>query len=83
MFANNQHDVLVDINRFLPSDGVTPNPMYGRAFMEANNQAGQGQWSDNTIYQYRAVVAHEQDFTRNAGLDASPGPAPSRLFHQL
>jgi hypothetical protein len=67
LFANNQHDVLVDINRFLPSDGVTPNPMYGRAFMEANNQAGQGQWSDNTLYQYRAVVAHEQDFTRNPG----------------
>ena len=66
LFANNQYDILVDINRFMP-DGVTGNPMYGRAFIESNNQAGQGQWSDNSIYQYRVVVAHEQDFTRNAG----------------
>jgi hypothetical protein len=66
LFANNQYDILVDINRFMP-DGVTANPMYGRAFIEANNQAGQGQWSDNSIYQYRAVLTHELDLTRNAG----------------
>ena len=63
LFANNQYDVLVDINRFMP-DGVTANPMYGRAFIESNNQAGQGQWSDNYLYQYRVVVAHEWDATR-------------------
>jgi hypothetical protein len=66
LFANNQYDVLVDINRFMP-DGATPNPMYGRAFIESNNQAGQGQWSDSSIYQYRAVLTHELDFTRHAG----------------
>ncbi len=66
LFANNQYDVLVDLNRFLP-DGVTANPLYGRAFIESNNQAGQGQWSDFSIYQYRAVLAHEWDPTRNAG----------------
>lgn len=63
LFANNQFDVLVDINRYLP-DGVTPNPLYGRPFIESNNQAGQGQWSDNYIYQYRTVLAHELDLTR-------------------
>lgn len=66
LFANNQFDVLVDINRFLP-DGVTPNPLYGRPYIESNNQAGQGQWSDFSIYQYRAVITHELDFTRNSG----------------
>ncbi|HEY1108483.1 MAG TPA: TonB-dependent receptor, partial [Opitutaceae bacterium] len=64
LFANNAYDVLVDVNRYLP-DGATPNPMYGRPFIESNNQAGQGQWSDNFLTQYRAVVAHELDFTRN------------------
>ncbi len=62
LFANNQYDVLVDINRFLP-DGVTPNPLYGHPFIESNNQAGQGQWSDFSIYQYRTVITHELDFT--------------------
>ena len=66
LFANNQYDIQVDINRFLP-DGVTPNPLYGRPFIESNNQAGQGQWSDFSIYQYRAVLTHEWDLTRNPG----------------
>ncbi|MES2695683.1 MAG: hypothetical protein V4773_19575, partial [Verrucomicrobiota bacterium] len=66
LFANNAYDVLVDINRYLP-DGATPNPQYGRAFIESNNQAGQGQWSDNFLSQYRAVLTHEQDFSRNEG----------------
>ncbi len=66
LFANNAYDVLVDINRFLP-DGATPNPLYGRPYLEANNSTGQGNWADNYIYQYRAVITHEQDFSRNAG----------------
>lgn len=66
LFANNAYDILVDINRFLP-DGVTTNPLYGRPYLEANNSTGQGNWADNSIYQYRAVLTHEQDFTRNAG----------------
>ena len=66
LFANNQYDVLVDLNRFLP-DGVTPNPQYGHPFIESNNQAGQGQWSDFSIYQYRAVLTHELDFTHRTG----------------
>jgi hypothetical protein len=66
LFANNAYDVLVDINRYLP-DGATPNPLYGRPFIESNNSTGQGNWADNTIYQYRAVLTHEWDPTRNAG----------------
>jgi hypothetical protein len=66
LFANNAYDILVDINRFLP-DGLTPNPLYGRPYIESNNSTGQGNWADNYLYQYRAVVTHEQDFTRNAG----------------
>ena len=66
LFANNGYDVMTDINRFLP-DGVTPNPLYGRAFIESNNQAGQGQWTDFKLTQYRAVIAHEWDLTRASG----------------
>lgn len=66
LFANNQNDVLVDINRYLP-DGVTPNPLYGRPYLESNNSPGQGNWADFYLYQYRAVATHDQDFTRNAG----------------
>jgi hypothetical protein len=66
LFANNAYDVLVDINRFLP-DGVTVNPLYGRPYLEANNSTGQGNWADYALYQYRAVVTHEQNFTRNTG----------------
>ncbi len=66
LFANNAYDVHVDINRYLP-DGVTPNPLYGRPFMESNNSTGQGNWADFTVHQARAVATHEQDFTRNAG----------------
>ncbi|MFM9030456.1 MAG: hypothetical protein ACKOTF_07230, partial [Opitutaceae bacterium] len=66
IFANNQYDILVDINRFMP-DGATPNPLYGRPYIEANNSTGQGNWADFYLYQYRAVVTHDQDFTRHAG----------------
>ena len=66
LFANNQYDILVDINRFLP-DGATPNPLYGRPYIEANNSTGQGNWADFFLYQYRAVATHDQDFSRHAG----------------
>ncbi len=66
LYANNAYDVQVDINKFLP-DGATANPLYGHPFIESNNSTGQGNWADNTIYQYRAVLAHEQDFSHNAG----------------
>ena len=66
IFANNQYDILVDINRYLP-DGATPNPLYGRPYIEANNSTGQGNWADFYLYQYRAVATHDQDFTRNPG----------------
>jgi hypothetical protein len=66
LFANNAYDVLVDINRYLP-DGATPNPLYGRPYLEANNSTGQGNWADYSLYQYRAVITHEQNFTRHAG----------------
>jgi len=66
LFANNAYDIHVDINRFLP-DGVTANPLYGRPFIESNNSTGQGNWANVTIHQARAVLTHEQDFTRNAG----------------
>ena len=56
----------MDIKKFLP-DGATPNPLYGRPFIESNNSTGQGNWADNYIYQYRAVLTHGQDFTRNTG----------------
>ncbi len=64
LFASNAYDVLVDVNRYLP-DGATPNPLYGRPFIESNNQAGQGQWIDHYLHQFRAVLTHEQDFTRS------------------
>ena len=66
LFANNQYDILADINRFLP-DGATPNPLYGRPYIEANNSTGQGNWADFFLYQYRAVATHDQDFSRHAG----------------
>ncbi len=66
LFHSNAWDVLVDINRFLP-DGATPNPLYGHPFVESNNQAGQGNWADFKVYQYRAVLTHEWNPTRNAG----------------
>lgn len=66
LFANNQNDILVDINRYLP-DGATPNPLYGRPYIESNNSAGQGNWADFYLQQYRVVGTHNQDFTRNAG----------------
>jgi hypothetical protein len=66
LFANNAYDILVDINKFLP-DGVTPNPLYGRPFIESNNSTGQGNWADFTVHQARVVGTHEQDFTRNDG----------------
>ena len=66
ILASNGIDVMVDVNRFLP-DGLTPNPMYGRAFVEGNNASGQGQWADNTFKYYRATLTHEVDFTRNSG----------------
>ena len=66
LFANNQYDILVDINRFLP-DGATANPLYGRPYLEANNSNGQGNWADFFLYQYRAVATHDQDFSRDAG----------------
>jgi hypothetical protein len=66
LFANNQYDILVDINRFLP-DGATANPLYGRPYLEANNSTGQGNWADFFLYQYRAVATHDQDFSRAAG----------------
>ncbi len=66
LFANNAYDIHVDINRYLP-DGTTPNPLYGRPFIESNNSTGQGNWADFTVHQARAVVTHEQDFTRHTG----------------
>ena len=66
LFASNAWDIQVDINRFLP-DGATPNPLYGRPFVESNNSTGQGNWADNTIHQARAVLTHEWDPTRHAG----------------
>ena len=66
LFANNQNDILVDINRYLP-DGRTPNPLYGRPYIESNNSAGQGNWADFYLQQYRVVGTHNQDFTRHAG----------------
>ena len=66
LFANNQYDILVDINRFLP-DGATANPLYGRPYLEANNSTGQGNWADFFLYQYRAVATHDQDLSRDAG----------------
>jgi len=66
LFANNQYDILVDINRYMP-DGATPNPLYGRPYIEANNSTGQGNWADFYLYQYRAVLTHDQDLSRHAG----------------
>jgi hypothetical protein len=66
LMGHNAYDVMVDINRFLP-DGVTPNPLYGRAFVEGNSASGAGSWTDSRIVQYRATVAHELDLTRSAG----------------
>jgi hypothetical protein len=79
LFANNQYDVLVDINQFMP-DGATPNPLYGRPYIEANNSAGQGNWADFFLYQYRAVATHDQDFTRNAGWTRHLGRHRLALF---
>lgn len=64
--AHNPYDIQVDVNRFLP-DGVTDNPLYGRAFVEATLQSGAGSWTDYSIDQYRATLAHEQDFTQSPG----------------
>lgn len=66
LMGHNPYDVMVDINRYLP-DGVTPNPLYGRAYVEGNSASGAGSWADYRIEQYRATLAHEQDFTRSAG----------------
>ena len=66
LFANNAYDVLVDINRFLP-DGATPNPLYGRPYLESNRSTGQGNWADFAVHQARAVGTHEQNFTRHTG----------------
>lgn len=66
LFANNAYDILVDINRYLP-DGATPNPLYGRPYLESNRSTGQGNWADFAVHQARVVGTHEQDFTRHAG----------------
>ena len=66
LMASNAFDVMVDINRFLP-DGLTPNPLYGRAFTESNSATGQGSWTDSRIVQYRATLTHEFDLTRSTG----------------
>lgn len=66
LMAHNAFDIMVDVNRYLP-DGVTPNPMYGRAFTESNSATGQGSWTDHQISQYRATLAHELDLTKSAG----------------
>lgn len=66
LFANNAYDILVDINRYLP-DGVSPNPLYGRPYLESNRSTGQGNWADFAVHQARAVVTHEQNFTKNSG----------------
>ena len=79
LFANNGYDVMVDVNQFLP-DGVTRNPLLGRAFVESNNQGGQGQWADNFTKQYRATLAHRLDFTRNAGWTRHLGRHQLGLF---
>ncbi|MSU65974.1 MAG: hypothetical protein EXS38_07720 [Opitutus sp.] len=65
MGSDRLYDLMVDVNRFLP-DGLTPNPMYGRAFAEAN-VGGSGNWENQSIDQYRGTLVHEHDFTRLAG----------------
>ena len=78
-WANNGFDVMTDVNVYLP-DGVTPNPLYGRMFMESNNQGGQGQWADHYLKQYRATITHRLDFTRNAGWTRHAGRHQLALF---
>ncbi|MBL9189834.1 MAG: hypothetical protein JNK23_20300 [Opitutaceae bacterium] len=69
LMGDRPYDTLVDINRFMP-DGRTPNPMYGRAFVEnlnADQLGGTGNMSGQKTKQYRVTVAQEIDFTRKAG----------------
>ena len=66
ILASNGIDVMADVNRYMP-DGITPNPMYGRAFVEGNNASGQGQWADNAFRYYRATLTHEFDFSTRTG----------------
>ena len=76
LFASNGFDVMVDVNRYLP-DGVTTNPLYGHPFVESNNAAGQGQWADDYLKQYRATLTHRIDFTKNAGWTVTSGATNS------
>ena len=79
IFASNGIDVMTDVNRFMP-DGVTANPMYGRAFVESNNASGQGQWADDYFKYYRATLTHDLDFTTHAGWTRYLGRHKLALF---
>lgn len=79
ILASNGIDVMTDVNRFLP-DGVTSNPMYGRAFVEGNNAAGQGQWADDYFKYYRATLTHEIDLGSAAGWTRYLGRHKLALF---
>ncbi|PHX71442.1 MAG: hypothetical protein CK548_06745, partial [Opitutia bacterium] len=69
LMGDRPYDTMVDINKFLPN-GVTPNPMYGRPFVEtinANEVGGTGNMQGSVVSEYRATLAQSFDLTRSSG----------------